>query len=107
MKLPPPATYASRPANDVCLSDVQPNVLPPSPSGNTSRPELPIKVIVETPRLQEGRHRLATYEPWSGRLRSSHMAACASAERVVVSRTGQMSRPARPSAPDPPIYPEP
>src|SRR6202012_1699821 len=45
MRLPPPATKASSTANDVCLSDVQPKVLPPSPSGNTSRSELPITVI--------------------------------------------------------------
>src|SRR6202012_155457 len=45
MWLPPPATKASSTANDVSLSDVQPKVLPPSPSGNTSRSELPITVI--------------------------------------------------------------
>src|SRR5580692_5566008 len=54
MWLPPPAAYASSTANDVSLSDVHPNVLPPSPSGNTSRSELPITVIVETLLLRDG-----------------------------------------------------
>ncbi len=42
MKLPPAATYASRTANEVSRSAVQPNTLPPRQSRDTSRSLDPI-----------------------------------------------------------------
>src|SRR5947209_5471972 len=48
MKLPPAATYASRTANDVSWSAVQPKTLPPRHSGNTSSSVRPRVVTGQT-----------------------------------------------------------
>src|SRR5690349_891009 len=45
MKFPPAAVYASRIANEVAASAVQPNTLPPRQSGDTSRSVPPMRLI--------------------------------------------------------------
>src|SRR5918996_3809967 len=58
-KLPPAATYASRTANDVSRSAVQPNTLPPRQSRETSRSLEPIFTMVRAYDSQSPQARLA------------------------------------------------